>query len=232
MTKTEHVILLETMSKRHTIRFLKLRTSVCRFPSCFAPISKHFSNPWFHLIHVNQRVIGRPIYSPTHCPTPINKSEGPEGIHPKILHETRYEIAFPLQILFDNSIKTHQVPMDWRTANISPKFKKSKKLNASNYRPISITSLVSTLLESLIRDHVVDYFSINNLFHTNQYGLVKGKSTVTQLLKILENSTELLEEGGQIDVMCTDFEKAFDRVPHKRLISKLNSYNIDTYLIN
>jgi hypothetical protein len=80
--------------------------------------------------------------------------------------------------------------MHWRTANISPKFKKGSKLDVSNYRPISITSIVSKLFESLIRDHVVDYFSIN-LFHTNQYGFVKGKSTVTQLLKILENWTEL-----------------------------------------
>ena len=162
----------------------------------------------------------------------VNKSAGPDGLHPKILYEMRNEIALPLKIIYEHSINNQEVPSDWKTANISPKYKKGSKLDASNYRPISITCIICKLLESIIRDHIVKYFTINKLFNINQYGFIKGKSTVLQLLKILEDWSEKLEIGGQIDVIYTDFEKAFDRVPHNRLISKLHSYNIDQNVIN
>ena len=64
---------------------------------------------------------------------------------------------------------------------------------------------------------MVNYFFVNNLFSDKQYGFIKGRSTVLQLLKLLDDWTDKLEKGGQIDVIYTDFEKAFDRVPHYRL---------------
>ena len=69
------------------------------------------------------------------------------------------------------------------------------------------------------------------MFTTRQYGFIKGKSTVLQLLQILDDWTLKLENGGQIDVIYTDFEKAFDKVSHKRLIHKLYSYGINTDII-
>ena len=71
------------------------------------------------------------------------------------------------------------------------------------------------------------HFKINNLFSNKQFGFIKGRSTTLQLLQILDRWTELLENGGQIDVVYTNLEKAFDKIPHKRLISKLFSYDIN-----
>ena len=70
----------------------------------------------------------------------------------------------------------------------------------------------------------MEHFTANKLFTNRQFGFLKGRSTVTQLLQILDEWTEALETGGRIDVIYTDFEKAFDKVPHKRLLSKLRSY--------
>ena len=75
------------------------------------------------------------------------------------------------------------------------------------------------------------HFKINNLFSNKQFGFIKGRSTTLQLLQILDRWTELLENGGQIDVVYTDLEKAFDKIPHIRLISKLFSYDINKKII-
>ena len=83
--------------------------------------------------------------------------------------------------------------------------------------------LLLLLMESIIRDSIMAYFKINNLFSNKQFGFIKGRSTTLQLLKILDRWRELLENGGQIDVVYTDLEKAFHKIPHKRLISKLFS---------
>ena len=78
----------------------------------------------------------------------------------------------------------------------------------------------------------MSYFLENKLFSNKQYGFIKGRSTTLQLLHLLDNWTNCLEEGGQMDIIYTDFEKAFDKVPHKRLLSKLKSYGISKELIN
>lgn len=105
------------------------------------------------------------------------------------------------------------------------------KSDVSNYRPISLTCIVCKILESLIRDHIMYYFKTNNLFSRKQFGFIKGRSTVLQLLTLLDKWTQSLESRGQTDVIYTDFEKAFDKVPHKRLIGKLEAYGISSELI-
>jgi hypothetical protein len=76
------------------------------------------------------------------------------------------------------------------------------------------------------------FFQDNNLFTNKQFGFIKGRSTVLQLLTLLDNWTKYLESGGQIDIIITDFEKAFDKVPHRRLISKLKAYGVDSKLVD
>jgi len=86
-------------------------------------------------------------------------------------------------------------------------------------------------MESVIRDVIMEDFLSKGFFSNNQYGFIKGRSTVLQLLKIFDDRTYKLDQGVQIDVIYTDFEKAFDKVPHLGLISKLKAYDIGSKLI-
>jgi len=104
-------------------------------------------------------------------------------------------------------------------------------VNVSNYQPVSLTSVVCKIAESLISDHIMIHFISNSLFSSKQLGFIKGRSTVMQLLHVLDTWVKNLEEDGQIDVTYTDFAKAFDKVPHCRLISKLCSYGVIDQLI-
>jgi len=81
-------------------------------------------------------------------------------------------------------------------------------------------------MESIIRDNIFDYFFSNSYFSNNQYGFIKGRSTVLQLHKIRDDWTSQLESGSQIDVIYTDFQKSFDKVSHKRLVRKVQLYGV------
>ena len=85
--------------------------------------------------------------------------------------------------------------------------------------------------ESVVRDKIMDHFLTNKLFSDKQFGFLKGRSTVKQLLCIMDHWTEMLETGGRVDVIYTDLEKAFDKIPHHRLISKLYSYGLNDNII-
>ena len=97
---------------------------------------------------------------------------------------------------------------------------------------MSLTCIVCKVFESIISDHLITYFKQNNLFSNKQYGFIHGRSTQIQLLKIIDSWINSIDEGNEINVIYTDFEKAFDKVPHKRLIFKLKQYSIHPLYIN
>ena len=105
-------------------------------------------------------------------------------------------------------------------------FKKVDKKQASNYRPVSLTSVVSKIFKKLIRSRIVDHMNSNNLLSDKQFGFIGGRSTSLQLLTVLDKWTKILDEGGTIHAIYMDFMKAFDKAPHRRLIAKLRAYGI------
>ena len=161
----------------------------------------------------------------------VAKSPGPDNLHPRILYELRHQLILPLKILFNTSYNLNQLPSDWKTGYVTAIFKKGNRCDPSNYRPISLTSIICKIMESIIRDHIMKFFFDNNYFSKNQYGFIKGRSTVLQLLCIMDEWTTILDSGAQVDAIYTDFAKAFDTVPHQRLLSKLKSYNINDKLL-
>ena len=125
------------------------------------------------------------------------------------------------------SIRENEVPIDWRSAVIPPIFKKGCKNEAKNYRPVSLTSVVVKVLESIIREVLVRHLEENQVISDKQYGFRKNRSCLTNLLEYLDDLIDAVDEKECVDVNYLDCEKAFDRVPHKRLIAKLKLAGIN-----
>ena len=95
-------------------------------------------------------------------------------------------MAYPLKLIFENSFKFNTLPLDWRSGNITAIFKKGSKLVAGNYRPVSLTCICCKIMESIIRQSITDHLIDNNVFINNQFGFIKSRSTVMQLLKVMD----------------------------------------------
>ena len=155
-----------------------------------------------------------------------NKSPGVDGIPPKLLMETVEQISIPLVRVFNLSLKEGVVPFEWKEANIIPLFKKGSRNKSENYRPVSLTSVICKLLERLIKDHMVDFLVKHKLLISSQHGFLKARSCLTNMLCFLEEITKWIDVGSPVDIIYLDFQKAFDKVPHQRLLLKLKAHGI------
>ena len=161
-----------------------------------------------------------------------NKSPGVDGIPPKLLLEIVEQISIPLATVFNLSLEEGIVPLEWKEANIIPLFKTGSRNKSENYRPVSLTSVICKLLERLIKDHLVDFLVKNKLINPSQHGFLKARSCLTNMLCFLEDVTKWLDEGSPVDIIYLDFKKAFDKVPHQRLLLKLKAHGIGNGMIN
>ena len=116
-----------------------------------------------------------------------SKSMGVDGLHPKFLKETAEEISDPIFKLCKISLEQSKIPDTWKHSNITAIYKKGQKDLPSNYRPICLTSIVCKIMETFIRDSIVQHMETNSL--VNQYGFRKGSSCVTQLIDVIDNWT-------------------------------------------
>ena len=156
----------------------------------------------------------------------VNKSCGPDEMHPRMLIELADHIAAPIALLFNLSIQGHKLPEDWKKAFISPIFKKGSRNLAINYRPISLTCILCKLMEKFVRRTIMNHLLENYLLSSKQHGFINGRSTTTQLLCYLDKCVQSIVKGEVIDAIYLDFWKAFDTVPHQRLLEKLKAYGI------
>ena len=155
-----------------------------------------------------------------------NKTPGPDKISPRILKEAKNELILPLSVLFNKSLNSGKVPCEWKLANVTPIFKKGNKSLPGNYRPISLTSVVCKLMETIIRDKIVNYLEENNIIKDSQHGFRHRRSCLTNLLDFFHDVYKAYDESRAVDIIYLDFQKAFDTVPHKRLISKVENHGI------
>ena len=153
-------------------------------------------------------------------------SPGPDAVHPRVLSELAAPLCRPLTELFNHSLTTGRVPEEWKLGQVVPIYKKGSRSDPSNYRPVSLTSVTSKVLESLVRDALLEHFAMTGLLTDCQHGFRPGRSCATQLLCTLEDWTRLMEEGEPVDVAYLDFRRAFDSVPHLRLLQKLHDMGI------
>ncbi len=156
----------------------------------------------------------------------ISSSSGPDHFSSRFLSDFSAPLCTPLSILYTKSMESGAVPQDWRDANVTPIFKKGSKNNPSNYRPISLTSIPCKVTESIIKDGVVNYLLRYRLIKSSQHGFMSNKSCTTNLLKFLEKITNIVDGGYAANVVYLDFSKAFDKVPHTRLLKKMENLGV------
>ena len=159
------------------------------------------------------------------------KSPGLDGVHPVILKKCAVSFSYILSKIFIESYSTSTLPRIWKDANITPIFKKGKKTDPSNYRPISLTALPCKILEKIIKNQMMSHLTNNNLISPQQHGFVNNKSCDTNLLETLDIITETLNRGFSVDLAFLDFAKAFDKVSHSGLLVKLEAFGFDQLII-
>ena len=159
-----------------------------------------------------------------------SKASGPDNIPNRVLKECADQIAPSLCCIFQRSLDTGILPQDWRSANISSVFKKGDRHQAENYRPISLTSVISKLLEHIVCKNMLDHLEKNKILTDLNHGFRSGYSCETQLLVTSHDLIKSLNAGKQVDIGILDFSKAFDTVPHTKLLHKLDQYGIRGYL--
>ena len=152
----------------------------------------------------------------------ISTSPGLDLLSPLLLRSCSRSLSLPLSLIMQKSFNEGCLPDVWKTASVTPIFKKGDKLDVNNYRPISLTPIVTKIMERIIVTNMYRFCAQHNIIPKTQHGFMPGRSVVTNLLTCINDWTLALNNNHPIDVIYLDFSKAFDKVPHAALLLKLD----------
>ena len=161
----------------------------------------------------------------------VSKASGPDGISIRMLKGTAASIAPSLTMLFNTSLRNSRFPNCWKQSSIVPIPKGSAHDSPTNYRPISLLSVVSKLLEKHIHLLLTSHLNHTQPISTQQWGFQQGKSTVTSLLTVVDDWLKILESKRDVCAVFFDLTKAFDTVPHRPLMAKLEETGLNPHLL-
>ena len=160
-----------------------------------------------------------------------NKATGPDDVSPHILKRCARELSLPLTILFQKCITQGRWPPIWKRARVVPVHKKKSRSVVSNYRPVSLLSIVGKTFEKIITDQITAFLQENRLLNERQFGFRKGRSAADLLLLLSNSWHDSLDKGSATCVIALDIAGAFDRVWHDGLMEKLRAVGIDGILL-
>ena len=143
-----------------------------------------------------------------------------------ILKSAASQLPLILTRLYQYSLDNGEVPTDWKNAHIVPVFKKGEKHLPSNYRQVSLTSIVCKVLEHIVHSSVMNHFDRHKILTDNQHSFRAKISCESQLITTIQKIASTMSSKGQADVILLDFAKAFDKVPHQRLLHKIDHYGV------
>jgi hypothetical protein len=149
-----------------------------------------------------------------------------DGISTNLIKSIAIEISVPLAHIFNLSLNLGVFPNKLKTSRIVPIFKAGDPESCDNYRPISLLSSLSKILEKMVSIQLVNHLDRNNLLYVNQFGFQKGKSTEHNLIKAVNYIGELINSGKFCIGVFFDLKKAFDVVSHDILLKKLAKLGI------
>ena len=141
----------------------------------------------------------------------------------KASHDIRIK---PLLYLINLSLATGKFPKEMKIANILPIYKSEAHYLFTNYRPISVLTVLSKIFERIFYIRLKDFLSANNILYKFQFGFREGFSTDAALVTLLDKITQSLDKNGFVLGLFLDFSKAFDTVDHKILLDKLYNYGV------
>ncbi len=193
----------------------------------FGPLPKHcYKDNSVHCNNIDDILIDNDAVQKELSKLNIYKSFGPDNVHPKLLKALSQDISFVdnLSILFRKCASEGNIPLAWKTADVISLHKKGSKKLALNYRPVSLTCILCKVYEQFIRKHLLTF--VEEKIIVNQHGFVSKKSCFSNLLETVDTIIDMLENGAPVDVFYFDFCKAFDSVPHYRLLTKLENLGI------
>ena len=157
------------------------------------------------------------------------KSRGPDAISRHLVKQTAAEITPMLTHLFQQSLSPGVVPRQWKLAHVTPIFKSGKRSVSfvpQNYRSVSLTSIICKAMEHILTNQIMKHLEAHDILVPCQFGFRSRHSCESQLLTVTDDFAKALNNKLQVDVGILDLSKAFDKVPHKRLRSKIEFYDI------
>ena len=155
------------------------------------------------------------------------KSKTPDNLSCYVLKMIGPSILDFLELFFNLTLKSGKIPWQWKTALVTPVYKKGSRNKVLNYRPISLTSAVCRLFERIFGSKILHHLCSKKLLSPNQHGFLPKRSTITQLLDATDEWVKNYVEKKTTSVIYTDLTKAFDKVSHRKLIQIIRSNGVD-----
>ena len=164
--------------------------------------------------------------------TKCQTSCGPDGYPIMLLKNTMHVLARPLSQMYSSFISVGKMPTAWKTAHVTPIYKKGPSSDPANYRPISQTSVYCKLMERIIVADVTAYMRQKGFISKQQHGFLSNRSTNTNLLESLSDWTLAVDNKQTQSIVYIDFSRAFDTVSRPKLLSKLCGYGVKGELLS